>query len=110
MATVQLRRGAQEDLAKADGSQLTAIANGLKKLQVSPDLRGEALRGDLAGYRKLILGNRNLRIVYKYDPLEDQVIVTAIGRRRDEEVYMLALSRISDDTSNGLGDVERNHG
>ena len=105
MAAVRLRRGGQEDVAKADGSQLSAIANGLKKLQVSPDLRGEALGDKLAGYRKLVLGTRKLRIVYKYDPLEDLVIVIAIGRRRDEEVYKLALSRISDDVADSLGDI-----
>jgi hypothetical protein len=52
MAKVRLKRGAQEDLAKVDGSLLSSI-----------------------------------------------------GRRRDEEVYKLAESRIGDDLANGLGDI-----
>ena len=96
MTTVRLRRGAQEDVAKADGTQLIAIAKGLEKLKISPDLRGEALREGLAGFRKLAIGSHNLRIVYKYDALQDLVIVIAIGPRRDEEVYRQALSRLSE--------------
>jgi mRNA-degrading endonuclease RelE of RelBE toxin-antitoxin system len=110
MATVRLKRGAQEDLAKLDGSLLSAIAKGLIKLRNSPDKRGEALRDELAGYRKLVIGSINFRIVYRYDSAADETVVVAIGRRRDEVVYKLAESRISDDPANGLGDVQGNDG
>lgn len=99
MATVRLSRGAETDVAKADGSQLSSIAKGLNKLRTSPNLRGEPLRDQLEGLRKLAIGSRNLRIVYFYVEESDEVIVIAIGPRRDEEVYKLAESRISDDAA-----------
>jgi mRNA-degrading endonuclease RelE of RelBE toxin-antitoxin system len=110
MAKVRLKRGAQEDLAKLDGSLLSSIAKGLIKLRDSPDLRGETLRDDLAGYRKLVIGSINFRIVYRYDPEADEAVVVAIARRKDEEVYKLAKSRIGDDLANGLGDVKGDDG
>lgn len=105
MAKVRLKRGAQEDLAKVDGSLLSSIAKGLIKLQNAPDRRGEALRDELVGYRKLVIGSINFRIVYRYDREVDETVVVAIGPRRDEEVYKLAKSRISDDATNGFGNV-----
>lgn len=96
MAAVQLSRGAETDVARADGSLKEAIAKGLFKLEVSPDLRGEPLRDELEGLRKLVIGNHNFRIVYWYNTDTDVVRVIAIGPRRDEEVYRLAASRLSE--------------
>ena len=96
MATVQLSRGAETDVAMADGSLKPDIFQGLKKLQTSPDKRGEPLHEELDGLRKLVVGTRNLRIVYKYFTDTDIVRVIAIGRRRDKEVYRLAASRLSE--------------
>jgi mRNA-degrading endonuclease RelE of RelBE toxin-antitoxin system len=110
MATVRLSRGAETDVAKADGSQLDSIAKGLNKLRTSPHLRGEPLRDQLEGLRKLIVGSRNLRIVYLYVEESDEVLVIAIGHRRDEAVYKLALSRISDDPADSFSDIQSNNG
>lgn len=96
MATVLLKRGAKEDVAKADGSAMPAIMAGLRKLTVSPQLRGEPLGGQLRGFRKLVIGSRNLRIVYRYFDSEDTVRVYAIGARRDLEVYLIAESRFQE--------------
>jgi mRNA-degrading endonuclease RelE of RelBE toxin-antitoxin system len=95
MAAVQLSRGAEKDVAEADGSLKSAIFQGLKKLQTSPDKRGEPLHEELDGLRKLVVGSRNLRIIYKYFADTNSVRVIAIGRRRDEEVCRLAASRLS---------------
>ena len=105
MATVRLKRGAQEDLANLDGSVLSAITKGLIKLQSSPDRRGQALRDNLLGYRKLVIGSINFRIVYRYDSEVDQVVVVAIAPRRGEAVYKLAESRISDDAADSFSDI-----
>ena len=105
MATVRLKRGAQEDLANLDGSVLSAITKGLIKLQSSPDRRGQALRDNLLGYRKLVIGSINFRIVYRYDSKIDQVVVIAIAPRRGEAVYRLAESKISDDAADSFSDI-----
>lgn len=53
---------------------------------------GKPLRGALAGCRRIRTGNT--RIVYKVDGLAIQVLIIAVGSRRDEEVYDLANRRL----------------
>jgi len=57
-----------------------------------PDKLGKPLRGALAGCRRIRTGNT--RIVYKVDGLAIQVLIIAVGARRDEEVYDLANRRL----------------
>ena len=57
-----------------------------------PEKSGKPLTGNLAGYRRIRTGDT--RIVYKV--IEDRVhiYIIAIGNRRDEEVYELAVKRL----------------
>ncbi|WP_425348202.1 type II toxin-antitoxin system RelE family toxin [Vreelandella olivaria] len=57
-----------------------------------PDKLGKPLRGALAGCRRIRTGNT--RIVYKVDGPAIQVLIIAVGARRDEEVYELANRRV----------------
>ena len=57
-----------------------------------PDKLGKPLRGALAGCRRIRTGNT--RIVYKVDGLAIQVLIIAVGARRDEEVDDLANRRL----------------
>lgn len=57
-----------------------------------PDKLGKPLRGALAGCRRMRTGNT--RIVYKVDGLAIQVLIIAVGARRDEEIYDLANRRV----------------
>ncbi len=68
----------------------------LLKLTSDPQLRGYPLRGNLAGYRALVVGKKKIRIVYKV--IKDQVVVfvIAIGHRRNDEVYLKASTRTDD--------------
>lgn len=50
-----------------------------------PEKLGKPLRGTLAGCRRIRTGNT--RIVYKVDGEAIQVLIVAVGARRDEEVY-----------------------
>jgi len=56
-----------------------------------PNQSGKPLRGDLAGCRRIRIGDH--RIVYEIDPRRRRVIILAIGPRRDEEVYRSAEAR-----------------
>jgi mRNA-degrading endonuclease RelE of RelBE toxin-antitoxin system len=87
-------RGAESDVAKADGSLRIAIVAGLEKLQVSPAFRGLPLSGNLHGWRKLVVGSRNLRIIFRYQAETDEVFVLAIAARKDSHVYRLANQRL----------------
>lgn len=56
-----------------------------------PDKLGKALRGDLAGCRRIRTGD--VRIVYRIDGTEI-VVVLCVGARRDDEVYDTTLDRV----------------
>jgi mRNA interferase RelE/StbE len=62
------------------------IANG------EPDKLGKALTGELAGCRRIRSGQT--RIVYKVDGSRIEVLVIAIGMRRDNEIYDAAYGRV----------------
>jgi mRNA interferase RelE/StbE len=98
VAKVQLSEEAREDFQDLDGASQRIVAKALKKLQTDPHLRGQPLGsrpgGDLTTFRKLVVGNRDFRIIYRIDPDGTVVVVWVIGKRADNEAYELAMSRI----------------
>ena len=59
-----------------------------------PEKAGKLLRGEFKGLRRIRTGN--LRIIYNVDSGNVEVLVVAVGMRRDEEVYALVASRLDD--------------
>ncbi|MGF6285154.1 mRNA interferase RelE/StbE [Pseudomonas sp. BT76 TE3572] len=57
-----------------------------------PDKSGKPLRASLAGCRRIRTGDT--RIVYRVDGHAIQVLIVAVGARRDEEVYGAAERRL----------------
>lgn len=57
-----------------------------------PEKVGKSLRQELAGCRRLRVGD--VRIVYRVDGARIEVLVIAIGPRRDELVYRRAGKRV----------------
>jgi mRNA interferase RelE/StbE len=57
-----------------------------------PDKSGKPLRASLAGCRRIRTGDT--RIVYRVDGRAIQVLIVAVGARRDEEVYDAAERRL----------------
>jgi mRNA interferase RelE/StbE len=61
---------------------------------------GEPLHGDLIGWRKLVVGNRDWRVVWRvtFDdsgtPIVDVAEVWAVGARSDDDVYNEMRSRV----------------
>ena len=98
MAEVRLTEDAREDLYDLDGAARIVVLKGLKKLQTDPEKRGtplgSKLGGNLTTFRKLVVGDRAYRIVYRVDADGSVVVVWVIGRRADDEVYQLAMSRL----------------
>lgn len=60
-------------------------------LSGEPDKAGKPLRGILSGCRRIRTGN--IRIVYRVDGKRVEVLIIAVGARRDDEVYQAAESR-----------------
>lgn len=57
-----------------------------------PDKSGKALSGSLAGFRRIRTGST--RIVYRVNKKAIEVLVIAVGQRRDAEVYATAEDRL----------------
>jgi mRNA interferase RelE/StbE len=98
LAKVTLTNEAREDLRDLDGSARLLLLKALKKLTVDPDKRGQPLRsrarGNLITFRKLVVGNRDYRIVYRVESDGTVVVGWVIGKPADDECYRLALSKV----------------
>ena len=57
-----------------------------------PDKLGKPLRGRLAGCRRVRTGST--RIVYRVNVQALEVLIVAVGQRRDAEVYAAAGKRV----------------
>ena len=57
-----------------------------------PDKTGKSLRASLAGCRRIRTGDT--RIVYRVDGKAIQVLIVAVGARRDKEMYDAAERRL----------------
>lgn len=95
---VELTEEARDDFFDLEGSERQIVGKALTKLKTDPHLRGQPLGsrsgGDLTTFRKLVVGNRDYRIVYRIDPDGTVVVVWVIGKRADDEAYELAMSRL----------------
>lgn len=95
MAYIRLTDPAIEDMValfRLDPSVMRKVITKMLILELNPEA-GEPLLGDLMGWRKLTVGGRNWRIIWRAnkDKDGDQLIevaqVWAIGARRDSEMY-----------------------
>jgi mRNA interferase RelE/StbE len=102
-AYIRLTDPAVEDLQQLATRNPQALKWALKKmflLEENPNA-GEALLGGLIGWRKLTVGNRDWRIVWRptTDPDTTPVIeiaeVWAVGARSDSEVYEEMAARLA---------------
>ena len=97
---VELIPEAQDDFYKLDNSQRLHVKKSLIKLENQGMLAGEALHGNLAGYRKLKHKKLGLRIVFHETVNAIEIIeVIAIGKRSDNEIYTISEKRIRNRTN-----------
>lgn len=98
MARVVLTEDAREDLRDLDRSVQIKVLKAIKKLADGPEQRGAPLgrrsTSDLTTFRKLVVGDRDYRIIYRVEPDGSVVVVWVIGRRADGEAYELAMARL----------------
>jgi mRNA interferase RelE/StbE len=94
--TVRLSATANRSYEDFDNSVASQVDAALEKLKVSPELRGYALRGSLAGFRSLVVGKKKLRIIYRIIDSQVLVYVISIGFRRNDEVYIKAAASVDD--------------
>lgn len=98
MAVVKLLREAAEDVRDLDGSARVLVLKALEKLKTNPEQRGQPLgskaTGNLTSLRKLVVGNRDYRIVYRCLDADRIAVVMVVAKRADNEVYDLAVARL----------------
>jgi mRNA interferase RelE/StbE len=69
------------------------IAEKIDGLAHEPDLQGKPLLGELAGFRSVRASAQRFRIIYRVHRNQVEVLVVAIGARREgdrEDIYRLA--------------------
>ncbi len=104
-AEVWLTDPAVADLQRLDGAPLVWALKKMLLLEREPQA-GEPLLGSLIGYRKLVVGNRDWRIVWRASTDErgtrtiEVAEVWAVGARSDSEVYTEMTHRVA-----SLGDT-----
>jgi len=98
MARVLLTDDALEDLRDLDKSARELVMKAMRKLEADPELRGQPLGsrrgGNLTTFRKLVVGDRDYRVIYRVEPDGTVVVVWVVARRADNECYELAKARL----------------
>lgn len=91
-----------EDISKLDKSVKEVVYKALKKVSQNPlpdyeggygkPLANQSGR-ELAGFLKIKLKKSGVRVVYKLQRTETEMLVVVVGMREDSEVYREALKR-----------------
>ena len=99
-AEVWLTDPAVEDLQRPDGAPLVWALKKMLLLESDPRA-GEPLLGSLIGYRKLVVGNRDWRIVWRATTDERGAVsievaeVWAVGARSESAAYAEMTARVA---------------
>lgn len=84
-------RGDLDQLGSAAANRILDVIEE-RIINGEPDKSGKPLGASLAGCRRIRTGDT--RIVYRVDGKAIQVLIVAVGARRDEEVYDAAQRRL----------------
>ena len=83
MYTIKLTQIAAEFIAKLDGKSQQQIMEKIEVLKEYPLKVGKPLKGNLQDYRSIRSVGQRYRIIYRVKETEVEVIVVAVGIRRD---------------------------
>ena len=96
MATIyqlQFDKDALKEWEKLDGSVKTTLRKLLLKRLEQPHVPGDALHRELKGYYKIKLRKQGYRLVYAVNDEVLVVLVVAVGKRENDDVYLDAMKR-----------------
>lgn len=90
---VQFHPAVEHDLKLLGTTEARRVLKAIKEkiAHGEPDKTGKALRGVLAGFRRMRVGD--VRVVYRINGNEI-VLVVCVGPRRDDEVYEMVARRV----------------
>ena len=93
MYSIKLTQIASEFIAKLDNKSQQQILEKIEVLKSEPLKVGKPLKGNLQDYRSIRSVGQRYRIIYQVKETEVEVIVVAVGIRRDgdkkNDVYEL---------------------
>lgn len=93
---------AMKDIQSLSLSRQAMVKKAIKKVQENPLPQNEGGYGkplgskrglNLTGLLKIKLRGEGIRVVYKLERRESQMLVVVVGVREDEEVYQIAHTR-----------------
>ena len=92
--TVNYHPEVEQDLRSLGRTEARVILKVIEERIVhgEPNKLGKPLSGTLSGCRRIRTGQT--RIVYRIDGDQIEVLIIAVGRRRDNEIYDSASSRV----------------
>jgi len=98
MYKIEFHQDVDNDLKELGHSVSKLVFKKLKKIAINPIIGvelGNKANLNLVGYRKVYVNNKKVRIVYKI--IEDKIVIVviAIGKRNNMEVYKKASDRIN---------------
>lgn len=97
MAEIHFIDEAIEDLSGLDGSALRLVLGKLRILETNAEAGqplGRRKTGNLTNFRKLVVGNRDYRIVFRIEDNGDVCVIWVIAARGDDEAYDATISRL----------------
>ncbi len=86
-----------DDLRRLDKGVRDKVFKKIAQLAHAPEsgnLLGNKAGLDLSGYRKLYADNRRIRVVYRIEKETICVLILAVGKRENLEIYRLARERL----------------
>jgi len=96
MYTVEFHEDVDKDFKELGHRVIALVFKKLKKVAQNPiigDELGNKANNDLAGFRKVYVDNKRVRVVYTIIEDKIEVFVIAVGKRNDMEVYKKASVR-----------------
>lgn len=73
----------------------TQLKKKLATLLENPKIPKNQLKGDLAGFYKIKLKKAGIRLIYQVKDGELIILLLAVGKRADSEIYKTASKRVS---------------
>ena len=96
MYTIEFHEDVKKDLKELGHSTTALVLKKLQRISQNPLIGnelGNKANNNLAGFRKVYVENKRVRIVYKIIEDKIEVFVIAVGKRDDMEVYKKAKDR-----------------
>ena len=85
----------EQDLRRRGRAEARITLNVIDEriIHSEPDKLGKPLAGDLSGCRRIRTGQT--RIIYRVESERIEVLIIAVGMRRDNEIYESASNRVA---------------